>query len=146
MTHSLNVLTSSLFFELKLPSLRRRQSESAPILSLFLLEFEVTLNVILHLLVDLSILLVPSSPNEAVDTDNIQEEDSETNAKQMLMCPSFGLDEVCLVAKRFLQIVGGITHLRQIIDGICLAYRSEDWLPLEFSGVLLSIDIHCRCE
>lgn len=112
---------------------------------LVLLQLEVFLNVLLHLVLNLSVLLGFSSSDAEPDTEDIEEEDGETDHNQVLVCPGLWLLEVNLVTESLLQVIRWVTNLRELVYVERLADLAEDRLALHLSCVLLSIDVDRRC-
>jgi len=70
----------------------------------------------LNLLLDLTLLLSLTCTDEAIDEAHIEDKDSKTDSYNVLMHPRFRHDEICLVAKVFLNIVHRIAKVRNVVD------------------------------
>jgi len=110
-----------------------------------LLELEVLLNVLLHLVLNFSVLLGLSSPDAEPDAEDIEEEDGEADHDQMLVSPGLRFLKVNLVAECLLQVICGVAHLGKLVYVVRLADLAEDGLALHLSIVLLPVDVDRRC-
>lgn len=100
---------------------------------------------LLHLVLNLSVLLGLSSPDAEPDAKDIEEEDDEADYDQMLVSPSFWFLEVNLVAEGLLQVICGVAHLRKLVYVVRLADLAENGLALHLSIVLLPVNVDRRC-
>jgi len=110
-----------------------------------LLELEVLINVLLHLVPDLPVLLGLSTSDAEPDAEDVEEEDGEADHDQVLVIPGFWFLEINLVAESLLEVICGVAHLWKLVYVVRLADLAEDGLTLHFSCVLTTVDVDRGC-